>query len=889
MRLRRSGKLRHHLALLLTAALMSSGLAAASTATAAGDGSAAASAAKAPEPHGLKGEYYSQSAPGAFDFHQLKAIGFDRNIDFDNLEPRLGYATGKSDDATVRWTGKIVPEKSGAHTFSMIGDNGFRLWIDGRTAIDHWVDDWDREQQSAPVELTAGKAYDIKVEYFEHFGGSNLHLRWTEPGGAKEAIPQSAFRLPDGFDYDGATAATVQRDGRFLKLEFGQELAAPPAGLTDHLEAVIGGAKWPLDKARLDPADPRALLVGLKQPVVGNKTGTARGTAELRYDGKGGLKGTDGDQVDAFWSSGSNKSTYELRSKWADEVGPDNALPEYPRPQLKRADWRNLNGSWQFAAAAAGEQPPVGKKLKEKILVPYPVESELSGVQRHEDRMWYRRTFTVPAGWKVGDKRDDQRLKLNFGAVDWHAKVYVNGAEVADHKGGYDKFSADVTDALKPGRTQELIVGVYDPTDSPNGENPPVGKQRLDPSGIWYTPSSGIWQTVWMEPVARDHAESLKITPDVRGKQVTVEARGVRAGVPVRAVAYEGGKRVAVASGRSGKPLRLTLRKPHLWSPDDPFLYDLRVTVGQDKWGKRGDSVRSYFGMRSLSVEKIDGTPRTVLNGKPTFLMATLDQGFWPDGLHTAPTDEALAYDLKMHKEMGFNSVRKHIKVEPDRWFHWADKLGLMVWQDMPSMRSDRNPSTAARAQYEHEMKQMIDEHASSPSVVMWVTFNEGWGQYDHARIADQAKAWDPTRLINGMSGLNLGADGGKGDIMDEHGYPSPAIPPKPDGRRALVNGEYGGLGLAVPGHAWSVQQSYVDVDAAKYTEEYLTKLREVHALACKGGNGAVYTQISDVEGELNGLLTYDRKVVKPDVPRLRAAHEALIRDASQAPVRGCD
>lgn len=298
------------------------------------------------------------------------------------------------------------------------------------------------------------------------------------------------------------------------------------------------------------------------------------------------------------------------------------------------------------------------------------------------------------------------------------------------------------------------------------------------------------------------------------------------------------------------------------------------------------DSVGSYFGMRSISVEKVNGTPRTLLNGKPVFMMATLDQGFWPDGLHTAPTDEALAYDLKMHKQMGFNSVRKHIKVEPDRWFYWADKLGLMVWQDMPAMSAA--PDAAARAEYEREMKTMIDQHSSHPSVVMWVTFNEGWGQYDVGRIAEQAKAWDPTRLVNNMSGLNLGADGGTGDIMDEHGYPSPALPPHPDGKRALVSGEYGGLGLAVPGHAWAVQQSYVDVDPAKYTDDYLARLAEVHKLACQGSNGAVYTQISDVEGELNGLVTYDRKIVKPDVKRVKAAQDALIRDASQATVAGC-
>jgi PA14 domain-containing protein/glycosyl hydrolase family 2 len=861
--------IRDRLVLLVAAALSAAGLASAPAATAAED---------PVEVHGLKGEYYTQSAPGAFDFDKLKATGFDPQLDFDSLESRLSSATGQSDDVSVRWTGRIVPEKTGPTTFSIIGDNGFRLWIGGRLVIDHWVDDWDREQTAPPVDLTAGQSYDFKVEYFEHYGGSNLHVRWTPPGGTKTAIPQSAFRLPEGYAYDGAISTTVLGDGKTLRLDFAQTLGAPSADLTGHLNAVIGGATWPLGQARLDPADDKSLLVPLKEPVVGNKTGTARGTADVRYDGAGGLTGANGKAVSSFWSSGANHSTYELRTRWADDVTPANAHREYPRPQLTRGDWQNLNGSWQFAAAKAGEQPPVGRDLAERILVPYPVESQLSGLERHEDRMWYRRTFTVPANWKIGSGK---RLQLNFGAVDWRTEVYVNGTKVTEHKGGYDKFSADITDALKPGRTQELIVGVYDPTDSANGENPPVGKQRLDPSGIWYTPTSGIWQTVWMEPVATDHVDSLKLTPDVGAGTLTVEPKGVRDGLPVTATAYAGKQPVATATGRSGSPLTLKISDPHLWSPDDPYLYDLTVTVGDDRVG-------SYFGMRSIAVENVNGTPRTVLNGKPVFMMATLDQGFWPDGLYTAPSDEALAYDLKMHKEMGFNAVRKHIKVEPDRWFYWADKLGLMVWQDMPAMTAGTNPGTAARAEYEREMKQMIDEHISSPSVVMWVTFNEGWGQYDMARIADQAKAWDPTRLVNSMSGINLGADGGTGDILDEHGYPSPALPPHPDGRRAMVSGEYGGLGLAVPGHAWSVQQSYVDVDPATYTDDYLAKLDEVRALACRGGNGAVYTQISDVEGELNGLLTYDRKVVKPDVKRIKAAQKALIDDASRATPAGC-
>ncbi|MEU1666310.1 PA14 domain-containing protein [Streptomyces sparsogenes] len=863
------GPLRSRIALLVVAVLSVAGLAAVPAATAADDSA---------EVHGLKGEYYTQSAPGAFDFHELKATGFDPQLDFDSLESRLTSATGRSDDVSVRWTGRIVPRKTGPTTFSITGDNGFRLWVGGKLVIDHWVDDWDREQTSRPVELTADTAYDIKVEYFEHYGGSNLHVRWTPPGGTKTDIPQSAFLLPDGYDYNGAIATTVLGDGRTLRLDFAQELQAPPAGLADHLTAVIGGATWPLGEARPNQADPTSLLVALKEPVVGNKTGTARGTADVRYDGAGGLTGTDGNVVRSFWSSGANHSTYELRTRWADDVTPGNAHREYPRPQLTRGDWQNLNGRWQFAAAKAGERPPVGKDLAERILVPYPVESQLSGIERHEDRMWYRRTFTVPADWRIGSGK---RLRLNFGAVDWRTEVYVNGTKVADHRGGYDKFSADITDALEPGRAQELIVGVHDPTDAASGENPPLGKQRLDPSGIWYTPSSGIWQTVWLEPVAADHVDSLRLTPDVGEGTLTVEPRGVRDGLAVTATAYEGRRRVATVTGRSGTPLTLKIHNPRLWSPDDPFLYDLKVRVGSDRVG-------SYFGMRSIAVENVNGIPRTVLNGKPVFMMATLDQGFWPDGLHTAPSDQALAYDLRMHKAMGFNAVRKHIKVEPDRWFYWADRLGLLVWQDMPAMTAGVNPDPASRAQYERELKQMIDEHISSPSVVMWVTFNEGWGQYDIGRIADQAKAWDPTRLVNGMSGLNLGADGGTGDIMDEHGYPSPALPPHPDGRRALVSGEYGGLGLAVPGHAWSVQQSYVDVDPATYTDDYLTKLAEVRALACRGGNGAVYTQITDVEGELNGLLTYDRAVVKPEVRRLKAAHEALIDDASRAAHANC-
>ncbi|MCK1797458.1 PA14 domain-containing protein [Streptomyces sp. XM4193] len=825
--------------------------------------------------NGLKGEYWTQSAPGAYDFDKLQATAYDPALAFNDLAPRLQERATRTDHTTARWTGKLTPEADGEHVFHLVGDNGFRLWVDDELLIDHWVGDWDNEQSSEPVELTGGATHDLKVEYFNETGGSHLTLSWTPPGAEKAKVPASALSLPDDFEYDGPTTADVGTTGRTLELDFGRPMAAPPADLTEHLNAVIGGAKWPLAGVTQDPENSGRLLVTLEQPVVGQG-----GFADLRYDGEGGLADAEGEEIGDFWTSGDNNSTYQLRTKWADEVGPDNALPEYPRPQLKREQWQNLNGTWQFSGAEEGEAPPIGKKRKldEEILVPYPVESELSGIERHEERMWYKRSFEVPEGWEVGSGK---RLKLHFDAVDWQATVHVNGEEVATHKGGYDRFSVDVTDALSGDGPQELVVGVYDPTDSADGENPPVGKQRLKPEGIWYTPSSGIWGTVWMEPVAENHTTHVKTTPDIDAERVAVQARGVAEGTTVTAVALDGDKEVGRATGTGDESFDVAVPEPRLWSPDDPHLYTLKVTVGE---GDSADTAESYFGMRKITVETVDGEKRTVLNGKPVFSMATLDQGFWPEGLHTPPTDEALAYDLEVHKQLGFNSVRKHIKVESDRWFHHADRLGLLVWQDMPSMRSDREPDEAARAQYETELKRMIQQHDSSPSVIMWVTFNEGWGQYDQARIADYAKELDPSRLVNNMSGHNCcgAVDGGNGDISDAHGYPSPLLPDS-DGTRALVTGEYGGLGLAIPGHAWPVRHTYVGVEKDIFTEEYLTKLGEVEQLAaCRASSGAVYTQISDLEGELNGLLTYDRKVLKGDTEKLKAAHEALIKGASE-------
>ncbi|GAB3002459.1 glycoside hydrolase family 2 [Amycolatopsis acidiphila] len=575
--------------------------------------------------------------------------------------------------------------------------------------------------------------------------------------------------------------------------------------------------------------------------------------------------------------------TPPLSTPWTDQVSPTNALPEYPRPQLTRDRWQNLNGVWEFAKASPGEAPPVGKSLAERILVPYPVESALSGIMRHETQMWYRRTFTVPRDWQVGR---GQRLLLHFQAVDYDATIIVNGRTVARHTGGYDAFSVDVTDALTTAKDQEIVVGVSDPNDQ-GGQ--PLGKQRTPGDGIFYTPTSGIWQTVWMEPVASAHIDRLDVTPDLASGSVSVNAL---VGGPVRqrveVVAYDHGKVVTRANGNANEPVKLTLRNPHLWSPDDPFLYDLRVRLSS------GDEVGSYFGMRSISVGQTpDGRQRMLLNGEFVMQLGPLDQGFWPDGIYTAPTDAALKSDLQQEKALGFNMVRKHIKVEPDRWYYYADKLGLLVWQDMPAMKDDVEPTPAAQVNYESELHRMIDQHRSFPSIVTWVPFNEGWGDYDVGRIADDIKAWDPSRLVDAESGVNCcrsEPDSGRGDIYDDHTYTGPGTPVQ-TGTRAAVDGEYGGLGLKVDGHQFDPSGSFayeMEPDSATLTRRYgeLQQRLQLVAQRC-GVSAGVYTQTTDVEKEVNGFLTYDRQVKKMDFAAVRAANLAVIKNVTGAPVAG--
>jgi hypothetical protein len=585
--------------------------------------------------------------------------------------------------------------------------------------------------------------------------------------------------------------------------------------------------------------------------------------------------------ADPVWRPG----TPPLTTPWTHLVGPDNALPEYPRPQLTRERWQNLNGVWEFAGAGPAEAPPVGRSLPERVLVPYPIESALSGIQRREDRMWYRRTFTVPQRWQVGG---DTRLRLHFGAVDYDSRVWVNGRQVTAHRGGYDAFSVDITDALIGSGPQELIVGVTDLTDA---TWQPVGKQRNVPDrGIFYTSSSGIWQTVWLEPVPQANITQLVQTPDLATSTLRLTARtsGDTAGLTVEAVAFDGDRVVGRVTGAPDTELRVPVPRARLWSPDTPFLYDLKVRLLR---GHRPvDAVGSYFGMREIGMARgTDGKLRMTLNGRILFHMSTLDQGFWPDGIHTAPTDAALRWDLEQHKVLGFNTVRKHIKVEPDRWYYHADRLGLLVWQDMPSMKtSNELPPPDAREQFERELHTLVDQHRSWTSVVVWVPFNEGWGEWDRTatgRIADQVKAQDPSRLVNAHSGVNCCAskgDSGRGDVIDHHAYVGPAQP-APDARRVSADGEHGGFGLEVDGHMWFGEGHAYEMtpDPATLTRRYVENQRDVLTSARRCGiSGAIYTQITDVEHEVNGFFTYDRQVRKMDFDQVRAINTSIIREA---------
>jgi len=821
--------------------------------------------------HGLEGEYFRLGA--APDFELIApptATVLDTEVDYGNLVPVFAERTGQGENAGARWTGTITAPATGEYTFSAKGDNGMRLWIDDEKVIEHWVDDWEIEQVGTPVQLTAGQAVPFRFDMFQATGGANMHLSWAGPGVEKSIVPLEAFAHPADFAVY-PVQASVPPTGDAVNVVLPGVVGGAET-VADHLTLSVDQTGFPVEAVTL-AADGLGLVVTPGGPL---QQGT---TVRVAYDGLGGLT-VDGVAVPAFDQPVANLSTYVLTTPWAADVDPTNPLPEYPRPQLARDAWQNLNGQWQFAAWKSGDRLPFGKDLAEQIVVPYPVEAQLSGLERHEDQMVYRRTFETPKEWKKNDKN---RVVLNFGAVDYQATVYVNARKVATHTGGYDAFSADVTDALNKKGANEIVVRVDDTTG-----NQPRGKQDPNPSGIFYTPASGIWQTVWLEPVQVAHIDRLKMTPDLDAQalEVTAVSAGASSKSKVEVLVRDhDGVIVGSAKGAANQRLTVPIDEMHLWSPDDPYLYDVSATM---QGGGSKDAVTSYQGMRSIEIGKVGGQQKILLNGQETFLLSTLDQGYWPDGVYTAPTDEALAWDISTTKDLGFNTIRKHIKVEPARWYYHADQLGMMVWQDMPA-NNGGNADRATQDVFRAQLRTMIDQHDSFTSIIGWVPFNEGWGEWNRditGEIADGVKAQDPSRLVDAHSGVNCcnsKGDSGRGDVIDWHQYTGPALP-RPDARRAAMDGEHGGFSYSAPGHVWpgGSVNPYGEVSSPEeLTAAYVENTEALVDPASTYLSGSVYTQLTDVEGEVNGFWTYDRRVEKMDRDAVRAVNLAVIAAGS--------
>ena len=559
------------------------------------------------------------------------------------------------------------------------------------------------------------------------------------------------------------------------------------------------------------------------------------------------------------------KKTAKLMTVWGENLqATDPILPEYPRPQMVRENWLNLNGIWQFQPAASETEALPSGNLSREILVPFPVESALSGIMEQHENVWYRRSFTVPTDWA------GQRIILHFGAVDYFSEVFINGKSVGSHQGGYDPFSFDITDKLTGSGEQDIAVRVSDPTDA---KGYPRGKQTLYPGGIMYTSTTGIWQTVWLEPVPEISITSFRLNPNIDNATLAFSpsiTTMITSSYQFQFRIYDNGVQIAETEMNARTSMVLNIPQPlKLWSPDSPFLYDMKVYLKRNN--EVLDSISTYFGMRKISKELIDGYPRMMLNNEFVFQMGPLDQGFWPDGVYTAPTDEALRYDIEKTKDFGFNMIRKHIKVEPLRWYYWADKLGILVWQDMPSMNSyiDTNKRPVPeqeRSAYIRELEAMIKTLWNSPAIVSWVPFNEYQGSHDETNVVNRIKGWDNSRLVNVNSGCDARYDRDNTDIRDYHNYPAPIAPPKNTANtQILVCGEYGGIGYYEQGHIWSEGNPYETVDSYEKLLDRYTKYADmlIYFKSNKGLSGAVYTEITDVEMELNGFMTYDRKVIK--------------------------
>jgi len=581
----------------------------------------------------------------------------------------------------------------------------------------------------------------------------------------------------------------------------------------------------------------------------------------------------------------------KIMTEWASKVNPQNVHSEYPRPQMTRENWVNLNGLWEYAIQAKGSAMP--SSYDGKILVPFAIESALSGVGKvvgKENELWYNTTFGTP---KKGSK---DRILLHFAASDWETEVFVNGESTGIHQGGYDPFEFDITDYLKSGKTQSLQVRVWDPSD--DGPQP-RGKQVKEPKGIWYTPVTGIWQTVWMEIVPVSYISGIRNASDLQAKQILVSPQvfGVMEGQQIKVSAWKDGTMLAEQTINPAGMAKLTIPNAEFWEPGNPVLYDLKVELVNGK--KVIDAVGSYAAIREITMAPdANGIQRMELNGKFLFQYGPLDQGWWPDGLYTAPSEEALVFDIKKTQEMGFNMIRKHVKVEPARWYYACDKLGMLVWQDMPSgdmgngwemklgilgSQTDRNRTSESEAIYRTEWKEIMDDFYNFPSIVVWVPFNEAWGQFKTKEIAEWTEAHDPSRLVNSASGGNFEMDGTNivGDIIDLHNYPDAKMPdPGIYGKEnILVLGEFGGLGLPVDGHVWQQKDNW-GYQSFKNEQELFTKYSQLmdrmKEMIAAGLSAAIYTQTTDVEVETNGLMTYDRKIIKMKAAELKLLHNHL-------------
>jgi hypothetical protein len=891
---------------------------------------------------GLTGSYFN-----GMNFETPVYSRKDANINFAWADGSPNAAVN-AEQFSARWTGQIQPRHSGEYTFYINSDNGRRVWINNQLVIDKWIDDYNIEY-SGKITLAAGQKYDIKVEYFENFGGADCKLEWSHTSQPREVVPTSqlyANAAPtvsitspaNNSTYTGPATVTINANatdnGSVAKVDFyngatllATDNAAPytfawtnvaggsysiSAIATDNAGAfsISSAVAITVSNGNVTVADPSNLIaktfsnsqirlnwkdnsnnetgftIELKTSATGSFAQVAQvGAGVTSYTIAGltplttyfvrvrainatGTSNYSNEAITATTAASWTKASNTIWTTWGEGINDvTNVLQEYPRPQLVKDNWQNLNGLWDVWE---GEDINF-KGAKRGILVPFPIQSALSGVKQNWHRFTYEKYIGIPKEW------NGKRVILHFEAIDFQSEIFINGQSILLHKGGYDPFSIDITDRVTAGNIYKVNVRVWDPHNT-EGFPGPQGKQTDDkfnaiPSGISYTPTGGIWQTVWMEAVPNVYISDIKMVPNIDNGtlQLAITTTGNSNGVTFEAVAKDGTTTVNTVTGSANATVTLSIPNQKLWSPESPFLYNLSITL---KNGSTAiETVQSYFGMRKISLGKYNGTTRMFLNNKFVFQAGPLDQGFWPDGIHTPPSEAAIVFDLQGMKNVGYNMVRKHIKIEPRRWYYNADKIGLLVWQDMVS---GQNGTTIQRDQHKLEQERMIRTHWNHPSIIMWVPFNEQWGMFDPVPITNLVKNLDPSRLVNENSACCGAPMSTSGDVKDYHYYSAPSCP-SPDDNRALANGEYGGLVLRKPGNMWNdnawgtwARVLNTDNEFTNAFVDYCNVLKNLRNY--RGMSASVFTQWTDIEAEINGHYTYDRKILKGDLSKIKPA-----------------